>query len=199
MERQRQTGQGALKNARPWIAIVLFSSVASAMTPAAQAGLFEFKFGYSYSRTNFSVSEYTWTRIWSLSLGYYITRISRIEISYANQYARSVFPTSQTSQIEDQYATLNWVQGLLPSTFPVQPYLKAGAGQLNRVADLASNSGVVTTIRQDALTFVLGAGLRVPVSQSLGVEAELKGYIINYDLSTWKDNLAIEGGVAFYF
>ena len=178
--------------------MVLVSLIAC-VPSLGHAGVFEIKLGYSYARTNFNANDYNWNRLWSVSFGYYITRISRIEISYANQYARSVFPAVQSSEIADQYTTLNWVQGILPSKAFIHPYLKAGAGQLNRDANVSSSSGLTSRIRMDSLTFVLGAGLRVPVSETLGVEAEVKGYIVNYDFNTWKDNLSVEGGIAFYF
>ncbi len=94
---------------------------------------------------------------------------------------------------------MNVVQSLTSKNAVVQPYLKLGAGQLNRDATGTYAGGASPPVLYDSLTVILGTGLRFFVMRDFALKAELTTYINGGVLSTWQDNFHFNGGFSFYF
>lgn len=181
--------------------LALAWSVASSFLPLsrAHANTLELSVGFSYSQSTFSPGSYQWSRRWGASIGYYLWSISEIELGFQDVYDRTRIEGAQDTTFNDRIYSVNWVQGLTPKGFPVQPYLKVGAGQLNRDASGTYASGATVPSRLDSLTVIAGAGLKILILRTFGLRVEANTYLIGGVLSTWKDNFAFTSGVSLYF
>ena len=164
----------------------------------AHAGMFELSGSFSYSESKFGATSSQSTRRWGASIGYYFLALSEIELAIQDVMYRTRVSTTEDTTYHDKIYSANWVQSLAPRSYPVQPYLKVGVGQLNRDS---SGSDVGTTVPAiyDSLTAIMGAGLRITIIRSISLKVEATTYLTGGLLSTWKNNSSIAGGVSVFF
>jgi hypothetical protein len=176
--------------------------VGSLAPKLAAAGVIEVSAGVAYNRSNYSAENYSWNRRWGLSLGYYLSERSEIELSFQDVIDRTVVTNYEDTTFHDRIYSLNWVQALTGKNAAVQPYLKVGVGQLNREATGFYGSVELGTASPpplvDAVTGVVGAGMRVYFTRKVGVRTEATSYLAGGSIGTWKDNYAITVGFFIY-
>jgi hypothetical protein len=178
-----------------------FAIAAACLTAPAtlQAGVFEVSAGFSYSRSNYSDRNFSWSRRYGLSLGYHLSDISQIEFSFQDVMDRTKIDGFEDTTFNDKIYSLNWVQSLVPRGSPIVPYVKAGIGQLNREATGTYSFGIAPPAILDSLTGILGVGIKVNLTKGFGLRVEATTYLTGGRLSTWSDNFAINSGFSFYF
>ncbi len=165
----------------------------------ALAGTFEFSLGGSFNQSNYGGGNYSWDRRWGGSIGYYFLALSQVELSFQDVTDRTNISGYEDTTFHDQIFSLNWVQSLAGKTFPLQPYVKAGIGQLNREAtgNYASGASPPRTVAQ--LTGIVGAGLRVYITRAFAIRGEATSYLVGGNISTWQDNFALNLGISLAF
>jgi hypothetical protein len=183
-----------------WLVAALFVAMVPLLLPwKAAAGVIEASSGFSYNKTTYGDSSYTWTRRWSASLAYYFTEISSIELAYQDAYSRNKILGIEDTTFHDKIYSVNWVQHLTPRDFPVQPYFKLGIGQLNRDSTGNYATGGTPPQREDSVTGILGAGLKIYITKGFGLRGEGTTYLTGGRISTWRDNISATAGISFYF
>ena len=165
----------------------------------AAAGAFELSLGFSFNRSNYTGSNYSWSRHWGATAGYYFTEHSEIEFSVQDIVDRTSIMGYEDTTFHDQIYSFNWVQSLTSKDFPVQPYVKVGLGQLNREATGSYANGGSPPAIVDSLTVVLGAGLRLYFTKKFAIRSEATTYLTGGNIQTWKNNVSTNIGVSFYF
>ncbi|MBI2712507.1 MAG: hypothetical protein HYX41_06595 [Bdellovibrio sp.] len=183
-------------NIRALIGVVLSLMVST----LAEAGQMELSGSFSFQQTNYGSSSNTqWSRRWNASAGYvFWDGYEEIEISVTDAFYRTQISGFEDTSYHDQIYSLNFVQGFTSRNSYVQPFVKVGIGQLNRDASGSVSGGSSPPAQYDALTAVLGAGLKVYLSRRVGLKAEGTTYLSGALLSTWKDNFAFSFGVSLY-
>lgn len=182
--------------------IVLFSIMAfviGILTPEAHAGHFESSVGFNYNRSNYDTESYTWSKRWGLNLAYHFNDFSSVEAGFQDVIERNKILGYEDTTFHDRIYSLTWNQSLAPKEFPIQPFFKAGVGQLNREATGHYANGASPAKRVDSVTGVLGAGLRIYVTQRFAIRTEVTSYLKGGNISKWQDNLAFTIGGSFYF
>lgn len=189
-----------------WIKTGVFALVGCALLwlvhpKQAAAGYFEISAGASFNRSNYGEGSYEWNRRWSGSFGYHFTQRSEVELSFSDSVTRTNIPGYQNTTLHDQTYSAAWIQSLLGSAALVDPYLKAGIGQLNRVASGTYDSygGAAADSQTGSLTQILGVGVRIGLTKRFGIRGEANTYITGFRLSTWQDNVYLTTGLSFYF
>lgn len=167
--------------------------------PDVVAGAFEFSLGANYTKSNYSANNFSWTRRWGASFGYHFTDRSSIEVSFQDVLDRTLIAGFEDTTFHDQIYGVNWVQDLLGRTFPIQPYVKIGIGQLNRSATGSFVGGGAPPAVLDAVTGIIGAGIRVYFTRTIAFRTEGISYLTGGHLGTWKDNFALTMGFSVYF
>lgn len=162
------------------------------------AGTFEVSLGFSFNQSNYSGSNYSWTRRWSASVGYYFTERSGIEISFQDVVDRTKIDGYGDTTFHDRVYSANWVQAITGKTSPLQPYFKVGLGQLDREATGSYINGSPNPLVL-SLTGVVAVGLRIYVTRSFALRVEGTSYLTGGDISTWQDNVGLNFGSSFYF
>jgi hypothetical protein len=169
----------------------------------SHAGMFEVSLGFSYNRTNYSTPEnYNTSNRWTTSLGYFFSESSEIELNFSDSREKTVLVDYQQSEFHDRVYSVSWVQSIFPRSYRIQPYARAGIGQLNRdgtVDYYSSGEKISTSMTQDSLTGVLGVGLKFPIINQLGFKSEAMTYLKGAAINTWKDNISVTLGFSFYF
>ena len=165
----------------------------------AAAGSFEYSFGFSYNRSNYSDNNYSWSRRWGTSLGYHFNDTSELELSFQDVTDRTSISGFEDTTFHDQIYSANWVQGLLGKGYWIQPYVKVGIGQLNRTASGTYMGGAQPPAILDQVTPVLGAGLRLYLSRSFAIRSEATTYLDGGAISTWQQNVAVSIGASIFF
>jgi len=165
----------------------------------AVAGTFEVSLGFSYHQSNYGSGNFQWNRRYGASIGYYFLSITELEFGFQDVYDRTKITGYQDTTFHDQIFSLNLVQVLAPKTFPIQPYVKVGAGQLIREATGTYSGGSAPPQTLATITGILGAGLKIQLIKQLGLRAEASTYLTGGVLSTWQDNWAITSGLSLFF
>ena len=178
------------------VAITIFASFSGSN---ALAGRFEVSSGFSYSRTDYGNSNYSWTRRWAGSFGYHFSELSEIEVSMQDVVDRTLLRGYQDTTTHDQIYSLSWVQSMLGKGFLIDPYVKVGAGQLNRDASGTYAFGGSPASQVDSLTVLLGAGIRFHITKGFGIRTEVNSYLTGGSISTYKDNVSYNAGISLYF
>lgn len=166
---------------------------------SAQAGTFEVSAGFWFNQSTYTEGSYSWTRRWGASVGYNLTALSEIELAFQDVTDRNKIAYDEDTTFHDKIYSASWVQSLSGKEFPIQPYLKAGIGQMNREAD-----GVYTAIGAkppavvDSVTGIVGGGLRLYFTRSLGMRSELTFYLTGGSVRTWKDNTSFTTGLSIF-
>ena len=153
----------------------------------------------SYSKTDYGNSNYSTTRRYTSAVGYNLTAITQIELSYI--YADIFFNQDpyQTTSINEQALALSVVQSLVPPNYVIQPYLKGGVAQFNR-----RTNGTLSGIKlKENLTkspsAIAGVGVRVYLLRNFSLKAEGVCYLPDFQFSQGKNNFAVQGGVSWSF
>lgn len=162
----------------------------------AAAGTFELSLGASYSSSNYGGGNFNWSRRFGGSIGYYFFSVTEIELSYQDALERTKIVNFQDTTTHDIVLGLTIVQGLTPKSFPIQPYIKLGAGQLYREAQGSYSGGAAPPAILGSLTFIGGAGLKIYITRNFAIRGEATTYIAGGVLSTWQDNFALTGGIS---
>jgi hypothetical protein len=185
-----------------------------ALPSVARAG-WEASVGASWSETTYtdpSYTGYSWTRHWSAGFGYRFSDLSEIEVSYQDSFDRINIANVEDTSLHDVTYGVNWVQNLLGRGFAVQPYVKAGLGELNR--DLSSvvqqqiGPPQATVLSEDQVTCILGVGLRLYLTRTLAIRGEATTFVTSDPsgqnggilyFPTWKDNISATVGISYMF
>lgn len=171
-----------------------------ALSNSAFAGPFEFSVGFSFNKSNYGDANYSWSRRYGGSIGYYFTERSQIEIAYQDVWDRTKIDGFEDTTFHDKIYSADWVQNLTGRDFPVQPYFKLGIGQLNRNATGSYNGGTSSPPAEvDSLTVIVGAGLRLYLTRAFAVRTEATTYLTGGAIGTYKDNVAFTFGVSLFF
>lgn len=164
----------------------------------AVAGAFELSAGFNFNRSNYTASDYSWTRRWGASIGYHFTDTSEVEIAFQDITDRTSIRNYQDTTFHDQVYSANWVQAFAGKNAAIQPYIKVGIGQLNRDASGSYANGASPPLLVDSLTGVLGAGLRLYLTRGFGIRAEGTTYLTGASIGTWQDNFSVSFGVSLF-
>jgi hypothetical protein len=165
----------------------------------ALAGTFELSAGGAFTRSNYGVESYNWNRRWTASFGYHFSDRSEIEVSFQDVVDRTHIAGYEDTTFHDQIYSFSWVQSLLGKDYIIDPYFKVGIGQLNRDAS-GSYGGVDSPSTQvDAVTGILGGGVRINITKHFGLRAEVDTYLTGGKIGTWQDNISANAGFSFYF
>lgn len=183
-----------MKTKWQWIAILPFC-----LSTSASGGAIEFSVAGSYSRSNYTESNYSWNRRYGGSIGYHLSERSQIEFAFQDSLDRTRIAYYEDTTFHDQVYSANWVQALTGKNFAIQPYFKIGIGQLNREASGNYVFGSSPPAVVDSVTGVLGLGSRIYLTRSFGLRAEATSYLQGGSIRTWKDNFGITVGVSFFF
>jgi hypothetical protein len=187
-----------ITRARFWTALVGTLGFALASWPAA-AGNIELSSGLSFNRSAYGGGSYAWTRRWGSSVGYEFSDRSQIEFAYQDMVNRTFIEGYEDTTFHDEVYSFNWVQNLLSRNSPIQPYAKAGIGQLNREATGSYAGGTAPARRVDSITGVLGGGARIFLTRNFAIRAEVTSYLEAGKISTWRDNVGITLGASVTF
>lgn len=170
--------------------------------PAAEAGIFQFSLGFSFSRSNYGQDSFTWTRRYSTGLAYHFTDRSGVEFSYQNGYIRTKVNGNQDTSTYDSLYSLNWVQHLLGKELRFQPYVKLGVGQLDRSIEGSVTGGSVVQVIDRSileLTVVMGVGFKVYIGPQMTFDMELSSYLLGGQIKSIQDNIYLSAGTSIYF
>ena len=165
----------------------------------ARADYWELSAGANYSKSTFSGGSYSWNRRLGFSIGYNFTDSSTIEVAYQKSYEQDHYEGFEDSYFDDQVYSANFVWNILGKNAQIQPYLKAGFGQLNRHAYVRNSAGQTQDTDLGQLTEVAGAGLKFYLTKTFAIRAEGTTYLTSGKIGTWKDNFGATFGVSFYY
>lgn len=180
-----------------WVNSILLLVVLFASYPA-QASYYELGGSFSFNRTNYGSSGYSWSRRWGVSLGYYFFGLSEVEFSFQDVLYRNLFGYAEDSTYHDQIYSVDWVQAITPKEWGFQPYFKLGAGELHRTAS-ATYWGATAGATYEQLTAILGAGIKIFLTRSASFRVEGTTYLTDGSISSWQNNFAINAGCSIYF
>jgi hypothetical protein len=178
-----------------YIFIMLFA-------PLAHAGFGDFgeisAMG-SYSKTSYSSYSYSTTRRYTATIGINLTSVTEIEASYTFTDTFLNQDPVQTSKTNEQILGLSIIQSLLPRSWIIQPYVKAGAAQYNRRQTGTLRGIPSTPSYSKSPSALLGGGLRIFFSRNFSLRSELITYLPDFHMSQAKDNFSIQVGFSFHF
>lgn len=165
----------------------------------AHAGYFEISGGFYFTKSTYSDTDFNWVRRYGANAGYHFWDMSEIEFTYQDVTDRTVLTGFEDTTFHDQIYGIDWNQALTPKSFPVQPYVKLGVGELNRTASGSYSGGAAPPAVLDQATMILGAGIRVYLTKNFGLRAEAISYITAGGLATYKQNVSTTIGVSIYY
>jgi len=163
------------------------------------AGVIELGGGFSYSHTTYGDSSYSWTRRFSLRVGYHFWTESEIAFDVQDVFNRAQIADVQDTIFHDQIYSVQWIQSFVPRDFFVQPFVKFGVGQLNRQASGSYSGGSAPPASYETITPVLGAGIKFRVVDAFSIRFEGSTYLMNGSIATASDNFSFNSGVTIYF
>lgn len=179
------------------IGFMLFAALGA---ESARAGIMELSFGFGYNRQNYSQGNYAQTTRYSVGVAYHFNALSGVEWSFQQVTDRTFIKDLQNTTFNDRIYSLNWVQSFTGKEARFQPYVKLGAGQLNRDATGSyGTTGGKPPPLVDSLTILLGAGARLYITNAVAFKVEAVSYLQGFEIRTWNDNLGITLGTSFYF
>lgn len=164
-----------------------------------QAGYTEVGGAFSYTRSNYAADSYSFTRRWTGSIAYHLSDVSSIELAYENAFERTKIVGYQDTIFKDKVYSASWVQALIGKKFFFQPFVKAGAGQLNREASGSYAGGGSPPARVDSLTVILGGGVRIFLTEQIVLRVQVTSYLEAGRIKSYKDNVATSFGTSIYF
>jgi hypothetical protein len=181
------------------LAALVLGSICSLVPATSQAGYFEISGGFFFTKSTYSDTDYNWVRRYGANAGYHLTDTSEIEFTFQDVTDRTVITGFEDTTFHDQIYGLTWNQSLTPKGTAIQPYFKAGVGQLDRTASGSYAGGASPPAVLDQVTLILGGGLRIYLTKSFGLRGEVISYITSGGISTYKDNISTTVGVSIYF
>lgn len=180
-------------------ALTCLAVLLSSWIVEARAGWVELSLGGGYSASKYSETAKNWSRRWNASFGYHFTELSGLEVSFQDIFENNTVTGVQSFNYHDQVYSLNWWQALLPERFFIQPYIKAGLGQLTRVIAGTYENGTSVDSTLSSLSAVVAFGLRVRVHRAVSLSAEISSYVSELRLASLSDKFSISGGIQFRF
>ena len=165
----------------------------------ARAGRFEMSAGGNFGRSDYGDGSYNWSRRWGSSFGYRFSESSSLEVSYQDVVERTLINGYQDTTIHDRIYSLDCTQSLFGRGSLVDPYVKLGVAQLNRDATGIYAMGGSPAAQLDALSGLVGLGVRIRLTPALGLRGEVSSYLQGARISTWQNNTGATAGVSFYF
>ena len=178
-------------------AITIAGSATSAQ--AGQAGQFEISLGGAYSHSTYTDTDYEWERKYGASVGFYLTDLTEIEVSWQDVLDRTNITGYEDTTFHDDTYGVTISQTLAGKGSWLQPYVKAGVGQLNREASGSYAVGAPPPEILDQVTGIVGGGLKIYLSHSFGLRVEATSYLTDFNLTTWKNNINATYGISVYF
>lgn len=166
---------------------------------ATAAGTFELSGSFGFSRSNYSETNFEWSRRWGASIGYHFTERSGIEVGYQGVTTRSHIADYGDTEFHDRIYGIDWVQDITGRNFPVQPYAKLGVAQINRDATAVYVNGLRPALTMDSVSVNLAAGLRIYLTKNFAIRAEATSYLAGGSVRTWLDNVHTTLGTSFFF
>ena len=165
----------------------------------ARAGYLEFSLGFNYSRSEYANESFSYNRRLGGSVGYNFDDSSMVEFGYQNSFERNHYEGFEDSTYRDQVYSVNFVYNILGRSSVIQPYVKLGVGQLNRDSSIYDSQGRSQIQHLDQVTGVIGAGLKLKLTTTLGVRIEGTSYLAGAKLGTWQDNFGATFGISYYY
>ena len=141
---------------RFFIAAAVFACVS--LPTLAHAGYFEISGGAYYTKSTYSSTDYNWVRRYGANAGYHLTDTTEFEFTFQDVTDRTVISGFEDTTFHDQIYGFTWNQAFTGKGTALQPYIKAGIGQLNRTATGTYSGGVAPPAELDQVTGILGGG-----------------------------------------
>lgn len=178
---------------------LLLASAIWLLPAPASADAVELSGGGSYSKSNYGNGNYTWNRRWGLSMGYHLSERVQLEIGIQDIIDRTMITGFEDTTFHDQIYSVNLLLSFAGKKSAIQPYVKAGVGQLNREATGTYAFGGSPAALVDQVTGIIGAGLKIYLTRTFGIRAEGTSYLSGGSIGTWQDNFSVTTGVSIYF
>jgi hypothetical protein len=166
---------------------------------AGQAGQFEISLGGSYSHSTYTDTDYEWERRYGASVGFYLTDLTELEVSWQDSLDRTNITGYEDTTFHDDTYGVTLSQTLAGKNSWLQPYVKAGIGQLNREASGSYAVGAPPPEILDQVTGIIGGGLKIYLSKSFGLRVEATSYLTDFNVATWRNNINATYGISIYF
>lgn len=163
------------------------------------SGQVELSAGVNYNRSQYAAEDYSWTRRYGFNLGYSFNDLAQIEFGFQDTLDRTHISNYEDTTIHDRVYSVTWLQNLVGRSYFFQPFIKVGVGQLNRTAEGTYAGGAAPPSRVDAVTGVLGAGLRLYLLKNFAIRSDVTSYLQGGSIRKWKDNISSTVGVSYYF
>lgn len=171
----------------------------------ASAAAVELSALVSYNRSEINADTVSRQNRYSGAIEFYFTAISSIKFSYTYARTRIKQPTNISFaptlnvEIEDKVLSMNWVQGLLPSKFAIQPYLQIGGGRMwrsrsNEFPDFPLFNSEGSDRNETA---VGGAGLKIKITKRINLKGEFTVLVPEFRFSQWKKNQYFSVGLSW--
>lgn len=178
-----------------------FAQSAPAPQPRMRRPWLELSATGSISRSQYGGGSYSKSHRYTGAAALYVTGTTEVEVAYTE--SRSLYnsePSPKTiTKTRERMLSLSLVQSLTPRSWFLQPYVKAGAAQLNRTQNITYNGQELpeTTLKQPS--GVLGAGIRLNLLSFFAIKLEYTGYLPNFQIRGAKENYEWDAGISFTF
>jgi hypothetical protein len=166
---------------------------------AYERGKFDISFGFGYNTQSIGNGSFAINKRIGGSVGYFIFPVTEVELAYQYSVERTKILNFQDTTFYDSVFTGNVTQYVFPKHWPVQPYLKLGLGQLNRIAEGSYAFGAAPAAELASLTVVMGFGVRFYITRFIAVRTELTSYLAGGAISTFTENMAVNMGLSVVF
>jgi hypothetical protein len=180
------------------ILIVAIATSSGIFFTPALAGMFESGGSLGYQRSNYGGGSFTWTRRYSATFGYYFTQDSQVEFMYQDSTTRTFVKDVQDVQFRDRVYSINLVHQFFRNE-RISPFIRAGIGQLNRDASGTYQGGFSPPPRVDSVTGILGAGIKIRVTQGFSLKVDATTFLAGGAIGTWNDNFAVSFGASVFY
>jgi hypothetical protein len=124
--------------------------------------------------------------------------MSELEFAFQDVVNVTNIQNFEDTTFHDQIYSVDWVQSFTPKTFPIQPFVKLGVGQLDRSASGTYSNGTSPPLVYDSVTVVVGAGLRLYLYKNFALRSEVTTYLTGGQIATFKDNVAATVGISLF-
>jgi len=165
----------------------------------AAAGNFEISGGLAFNSTDYGNGDYSWSRRWGASVGFFFTDLTEVEYAFQDVTERTKLSGYEDTSFHDQINSINLIQSLVGKGAPIQPYFKVGIGQLNRTASGSYYGFIAPPNELDSLTVIAGACLKLYLTRNFAIRGEGTTYLTGGSIRTWQDNFAITVGFSWIF
>lgn len=153
----------------------------------------------SYSKTHYGNNTYSSSRRYTGSIAYNLTPVTEVELSYTDGHTFFNYDPVQTTAVDEQTLSLSLIQSLVPPSWVIQPYAKAGAAQYNRRQSGTINGIPTAEVKTKSPSAILGGGVRIFLLSNFSLKAEVVYMLPNMKVSEAKNNFSAQGGVGWHF